>query len=678
MMRLALAIIGLCFALWSAPVAAQGCGQANPNCIVPTAPTGTSNNQAASTAFVQQAAAAAIGTPVQLACNGTTDDGATIQAAINGLPVKGGNILLWTAGASSCNLRTALTNDGKPNVTLTAQGLGNVAHQGGSQLTQCAIPLVWNGSGGATMITFTAPVLSGSNNQWLLGGGLQGVCLFGNSLAAYDLVVASQYHGLYSNIYLDGATTADIELTDDASLSTDIADDQFDTFSNIYISAGTVANSIGLLISYTTSNPSFVNFFGLDINFTTGGTGIKDVGGDNNHFYGTRVFRNAGSGPAVDLSINSTLNFPADSETFYGLSTNAPIIARGTSSFPGKTATYGNTIYGLDKGNATPDPTIESGATIAWFDSDGRSYFQNLLNATLGANVNSTGYLYLGNYNCAAVYPAASNNWGICSNFSGAQTEVDFFNTNKSATDCYRLYQLTGTSAATLALDILCNGTLEPATPLGAVYGGSGQASPTAHAVLLGEGSSAFGLATIGTGGRLFVDQGSGADPAWKALSADCSITAAGAITCLSTNGTLFGNLATANANTGLTKSGTNLNSNAESTNTFSPGLATSVSTTKGAFTKWVKASTVDNLEGSASSFTCSGNPTVTFYECGTSTTCGTPTTIGSATVTAAGTVVDGTVSNPAITAGDYTAWAVSAGTCTALDAYGTAQVHSN
>lgn len=32
---------------------AQGCGQQNPNCIVPTAPVGTSNNQAASTAFVQ-------------------------------------------------------------------------------------------------------------------------------------------------------------------------------------------------------------------------------------------------------------------------------------------------------------------------------------------------------------------------------------------------------------------------------------------------------------------------------------------------------------------------------------------------------------------------------------------------------------------------------------------------
>lgn len=34
---------------------AQGCGPQNPNCLVPTAPPGTSNNQAASTAFVQGA-----------------------------------------------------------------------------------------------------------------------------------------------------------------------------------------------------------------------------------------------------------------------------------------------------------------------------------------------------------------------------------------------------------------------------------------------------------------------------------------------------------------------------------------------------------------------------------------------------------------------------------------------
>jgi hypothetical protein len=52
MRRLALALF---FSFWATVALAQGCGPQNPNCIVPTAPPGTSNNQAASTAFVRGA-----------------------------------------------------------------------------------------------------------------------------------------------------------------------------------------------------------------------------------------------------------------------------------------------------------------------------------------------------------------------------------------------------------------------------------------------------------------------------------------------------------------------------------------------------------------------------------------------------------------------------------------------
>lgn len=53
-MRILLFVLAL---LFFAPTLAlaQGCGQQNPNCIVPTAPPGTNNNQAASTAFVETA-----------------------------------------------------------------------------------------------------------------------------------------------------------------------------------------------------------------------------------------------------------------------------------------------------------------------------------------------------------------------------------------------------------------------------------------------------------------------------------------------------------------------------------------------------------------------------------------------------------------------------------------------
>lgn len=132
-------------------------------------------------------------------------------------------------------------------------------------------------------------------------------------------------------------------------------------------------------------------------------------------------------------------------------------------------------------------------------------------------------------------------------------------------------------------------------------------------------------------------------------------------------------------AGTGMVVTGGNLNSNAVYQMSFQPGLVAAVTNTKSVFSKVSKASTVDNIEASASIFSCAGNPTITMYECGTDASCATsPTTIGTSTVTAAGQAFDGTVSNAAITAGDYVAFAISAGTCTSLDIAATAQVHSN
>lgn len=130
---------------------------------------------------------------------------------------------------------------------------------------------------------------------------------------------------------------------------------------------------------------------------------------------------------------------------------------------------------------------------------------------------------------------------------------------------------------------------------------------------------------------------------------------------------------------TGLTGGAGSISSNATEHMSYQPGLITTIVNTKSVFAKFSKASTVDNLEGSSQSFTCTVNPVITMYECGVSSTCASsPVTIGTVTVTAAGTVVDGTVSAPAITAGDYVAFAISAGTCTGLDISAVAQVHAN
>lgn len=151
------------------------------------------------------------------------------------------------------------------------------------------------------------------------------------------------------------------------------------------------------------------------------------------------------------------------------------------------------------------------------------------------------------------------------------------------------------------------------------------------------------------------------------------SMTTAGLIS-NATNGLLISKAPT----TGLALSGGVLSSNAAYTISFQPGLLSSVLGAISVYGKVSATSTVDNLIGSALSFTCVANPTITFYECSTSATCATPTTIGTVTVTGTGQAFTGTVSNPAITAGDFVAWAMTAGTCTSLDVSATAQVHAN
>ena len=128
----------------------------------------------------------------------------------------------------------------------------------------------------------------------------------------------------------------------------------------------------------------------------------------------------------------------------------------------------------------------------------------------------------------------------------------------------------------------------------------------------------------------------------------------------------------------GLSSSGGNIVSNSVNHISFQPGLMTTVLSAISAFHKFSKASTVNNIEASANSLTCGTNPTVTMYECGTSATCTSPTTIGTVTMTTTGTVVDGTVSSPSITAGDYVAFAITAGVCTALDLSVSAQTTQN
>lgn len=77
------------------------------------------------------------------------------------------------------------------------------------------------------------------------------------------------------------------------------------------------------------------------------------------------------------------------------------------------------------------------------------------------------------------------------------------------------------------------------AVQLGAA--GNVNAGAAAHSVALNQGNgSAINGAAIGTGGRLLIDQGAGADPAFEVASGSCTVSAAGAFSCTASGAPTF------------------------------------------------------------------------------------------------------------------------------------------
>lgn len=120
--------------------------------------------------------------------------------------------------------------------------------------------------------------------------------------------------------------------------------------------------------------------------------------------------------------------------------------------------------------------------------------------------------------------------------------------------------------------------------PVTVSLGGTGLATLTAHAVMLGEGTSNVAFATIGTAGRLLIDQGSGADPAFIAMSSDATIAANGALTIannaitsvkINANAVTFAKIQTSTANSLLGFDGSGNAADITLTTTGTSGAAT-------------------------------------------------------------------------------------------------------
>lgn len=153
-------VLAFLFLLVSTVAISQGCGPSNPGCIVPTAPPGTNNNQAASTAFVQNAVTGGGGGITALTGDVAASGSGSVTATIQPGVVTSAKM---AAGAASANVGTlgGVLGGTLPNPTMAAGAAAtNVGTLGGVL--------------GGTLPNPTMAAGAAATNVGTLGGALTG------------------------------------------------------------------------------------------------------------------------------------------------------------------------------------------------------------------------------------------------------------------------------------------------------------------------------------------------------------------------------------------------------------------------------------------------------------------------------------------------------------------------
>lgn len=316
--------------------------------------------------------------------DGTTDDTAAIQAAINAVQAAGGGPLNLPEGTYRISSTLTVTAS---NILLQGAG-GDMSHNVGTQGASASTKLVWVGSAGGTVVRFASP--AGASLQKQNGGGMTGIFIQCASSAAIGIQIVSWDMAEFRNIAIINPTTTGIDMNVAATLG-DPCDNQNNKLSQISIrcvEGGAASASFMRLDGDATANTSLNVFEQIDGVFVNGNAYLlKNC--DNNLFIRCRAYRASGTGASIEFQGSNTASSQtARTNIFFHFSSNAAAIARGTSSYTN--ASTNNSLFLLDQDNSTPAPTVETGATVHYTRTDNIDVLPGFQRAAIGATAGET------------------------------------------------------------------------------------------------------------------------------------------------------------------------------------------------------------------------------------------------------------------------------------------------
>lgn len=310
--------------------------------------------------------------------DGTTDDAAAINAAITAAAgIFGGNVYATQGKTYAIG---SVINVSSRGVVLVGHG-GDVSHDVGVN-TGTAAKLKWIGSAGGTMVKFSPT--TGASAQGLAGCGIKGFALLAQNSAAIALLVESVRFGEFKNLYIDNPTTVAVDVGVVATLG-EARDTQHCVFNQISVRVLEATAAIGLRLGGDSgANASFNKFSNITISHENGDAVVLNTS-DNNVLQQIQCVRPTGTGRTLLLNGSNTNPGPAFGNFIESISGPGAILSKGTSSFTYPAAN--NHITYLDKGNGTPDPTIETGSTLFWSTDTGVGVLQGFSKTALADSV---------------------------------------------------------------------------------------------------------------------------------------------------------------------------------------------------------------------------------------------------------------------------------------------------